>query len=109
MVITKWELTYIQLAPVEQPLLALRPALQAGLEEQAERTLRVDERAGVLEGEAGLAVDHAAHDPVEVVGAAEERKLTQRVQPALGKPAAALAPDARDLSCEGVDSTHRAS
>ena len=62
----------------------MRPGLQAGLEEGPERTLGVNQRAGVLEGDGSLAVHEAAHDPVCVIRAGEQRELTQRVEPSLG-------------------------
>ena len=81
---TKCEFTYIQLANSENPLLALRPRLQARLEEEPERALDVDEGARVLEREAGLAVDEAADYSVEVVGPGKEGELADRVDPATG-------------------------
>ena len=82
------------------PVLALRPGLQAGLEEEAHRPLGVDERAGVLERQGGLPVHQPAHDAVRVVGAGEERELAQGVEPALGEPATAHSPGLGELCGE---------
>jgi hypothetical protein len=69
--------------------LAARPGLEAGLEEQAHRALEVDEVARVLEREPCLAVHEAAHDPVQVVRAGEQRELAHGVEPAVREPATA--------------------
>jgi hypothetical protein len=58
-VITKCEFTYIQLAERDDPSPALRPGLEARLEEEPERALRVDTWRAFSKAEAGLAV----HDP----------------------------------------------
>ena len=87
--IRKCEFTYDQFARVDDPLVVAAPTAAARLEEEAERALEVDELACVLEGESGLAVDQAAHDPVRVVGAGEQQELPERVQPTLRQPSAA--------------------
>ena len=89
MVITKCEFTYIQLAERDEPLLALGPGLQARLEEEPERALGVDQVARVLERQRRLAVHDAADEPVQVVGAGEQRELPDGVEPAVRKPAPA--------------------
>jgi hypothetical protein len=86
----------------DQPFLAACPGLEAGLEEQADRALEVDQRARVLEREAGLAVDEAPHDAVQVVGAGEEGQLADGVEPAIRKPAAAEAPDPSQVAIQRV-------
>ena len=69
---------------VDDRRLVVGPGLHAGLDEDAQRLLDVDEVAGVLEGDGGAlrVVDPAAREAVGVVGGQQQRQLPEQVQAA---------------------------
>ena len=95
--ITKCEFTYMKFAPVTIHCWPSAQACRPGSKKRCRAALPVDQRARVLERDGRLAVDRAAHDPVRVVGAGEQRELAQRVEPALRQPSAAGVPSTPEL------------